>query len=312
MTTVSVILPTYNRGSTIQRAVASVLKQTFEDLELIIVDDGSTDNTLDYLRSIDDPRVRIVALETNRGLGAARNAGIAHAGSPYLAFQDSDDEWLVTFLERQMAILTAAGPEFGACHCGKIQYGRDDQRNFGKRRAAYMPDLARPVVEGDLYKEVLRHAIVSTQTLVVRTDLVRQIGGFDESLRIGLDWELSTRLTQITKYKFIDEPLVMTFLMPDSVSHRRLAGAFTLQKILNNHADAYQQDARLHSEKLVDMARTYQKAGQWADARPFAAQALKRRPSARALATWAVGLAGPVFGDLQKPPDPAADTNRRT
>ena len=312
MTTVSVILPTYNRGSTIRRAVASVLKQTFEDLELIIVDDGSTDDTLQFLRSIDDPRVKIVALATNRGLGAARNAGIAEATSPYLAFQDSDDEWLVTFLERQLAILESAAPEFGACHCGKIQYGRDDQRNFGKRRAAYMPDLARPIVEGDLYKEVLKHAIVSTQTLVVRTELIRQVGGFDESLRIGLDWELSTRLTQITKYKFIDEPLVMTFLMPDSVSHRRLAGAYTLQQILDKNAATYQQDARLHSEKLVDMARTYQKAGQWKNARPFAAQAIRRWPSARAMATWALGGIGPLLSGFRKSTDPEADTHRRT
>jgi len=312
MTTVSVILPTYNRASTIRRAVESVLRQTFEDFELIVVDDGSTDNTAKYLRSIADPRLKVVVLEKNRGLGAARNAGIAEARSPYLAFQDSDDEWLVTFLERQLAVLESASPEFGACYCGKIQYGRDDHLNFGKRRAAYMPDLARQVVEGDLYKEVLRHAIVSTQTLVVRTDLVRQIGGFDESLRIGLDWELSTRLTQITKYKFIDEPLVMTFLMPDSVSHRRLAGAFTLQRILDNNAAAFQQDARLHSERLVDMARTYQKAEQWKDARPFAAQALRRWPSARAVATWVFGMAAPVFGSVRKPRGPAPETNRRS
>ena len=90
---VSVILPTYNRATLLSRSIGSVLVQTFEDLELIVVDDGSRDDTADVVKAIGDPRVRYVPLGRNRGLSAARNAGLAESRGEFLAFQDSDDEW---------------------------------------------------------------------------------------------------------------------------------------------------------------------------------------------------------------------------
>jgi glycosyltransferase involved in cell wall biosynthesis len=134
-----VVLPTFNRLYCLPRAVESVLRQTFTDIELIVVDDGSSDGTMDYLRTVSDPRLRVLRHEVNKHGAAARNTGIAAARAPWIAFQDSDDEWLVTMLERQVARVAEAGPEYGASYCGKIVYGRDDNFNFSSRRAAYMP-----------------------------------------------------------------------------------------------------------------------------------------------------------------------------
>src|SRR3989344_1865760 len=94
MSKVSVVLPTYNRAHTLERAVRSVLNQTHKDFELIVVDDGSTDNTRDIVVSFADGRIRYIKHESNKGVAEARNTGIGASRASLIAFQDSDDEWL--------------------------------------------------------------------------------------------------------------------------------------------------------------------------------------------------------------------------
>ncbi|WP_164155929.1 glycosyltransferase family 2 protein [Sandarakinorhabdus rubra] len=282
---VSVVLPTYNRAYCVSRAIESVLRQTFDDLELIVVDDCSSDDTQALLKRFTDPRLRVLVHETNRGGAAARNTGVAAARAPLIAFQDSDDEWCVTMLEKQLARRAELGPDYQVSYCAKIVHGRDNHGNFGIRYAAYVPGPDRKQVEGDVLAEVLRNAIASTQTLVVTKALFDAVGGFDESLKVGLDWELTIRLARRTKFAFIEEPLVMTYLMPDSITHRRLNGAYTVQVIMAKHADLVAADPALRAAKLFKMARIYQRAGHYRAALPHLAQAVRARPGH--LASWA-------------------------
>ncbi|MGL6044061.1 MAG: glycosyltransferase family 2 protein, partial [Sandaracinobacteroides sp.] len=104
---VSVVIPAYNREATVGTAIRSVLWQTLSPVEVIVVDDGSTDGTAAAVQAIDDPRVRLVS-QANGGISAARNRGIEAATQPWVAFQDSDDEWLPLKLEKQMASLALA------------------------------------------------------------------------------------------------------------------------------------------------------------------------------------------------------------
>lgn len=282
---VSIILPTFNRAHCLARAVESVLRQTYADFELIIVDDCSADDTDAYLATITDPRVRIERHPVNKGGAAARNTGIAVARAPIIAFQDSDDEWCVTMLDRQMRRRAEVGPEYRASYCGKIVHGRDNQGNFGSRLAAYMPPPDRKVAEGNIYEEVLQHAIVSTQTLIVDKSVLDEVGGFDESLRVGLDWELTCRIAAATPFAFVEEPLVMTYLMPDSITHRRLSGAVTLARIMERHAAAYGQNPSLKAAKLFQIGRIYQRAGHYRAALGPLRQSMAIRPFKPA--TWA-------------------------
>lgn len=296
---VSVILATYNRGDRLSRAVESVLRQTFDLLELIIVDDGSTDNTQSYLATITDPRVRILIHEVNKGCGAARNTGISAAKAPLIAFQDSDDEWGVTMLERQMKRRAEMGDDYGASYCAKFVHGRDDNGNAGPRYAAYVPIVTAKVVEGDILNTVLRQALVSTQTLIVRKDILEKVGKFDESLRIGLDWELSIRLARITKFAFVQEPLVMTYLQTDSISHRRLSGAYTTKVIMEKNNDLMVADPGLRADKYFQIARYFQRAGQYRSAWEPLFGAVRARPfSPKIWAAMVLGLArGPLRSD---------------
>ena len=116
MPTVSIIIPTYNREQLLGRAIKSVLAQTYQDFELIIVDDGSTDNTERLVKSFNSEKTRYIRHRKNKGPAAARNTGIRSAKGDYIAFQDSDDEWMPEKLEKQMRAFTTAPPEVGVVY----------------------------------------------------------------------------------------------------------------------------------------------------------------------------------------------------
>jgi len=274
---ISVIIPTYNRMRSLPRAVESVLRQTFDDIELIVVDDCSTDGTQDYLASIKDKRLRVVRHEQNRGGGAARNSGIRAARAPIIAFQDSDDEWLVTKLERQIAeFRRVMNDGYGALYCAKITHGEGQRLGiYGPREVQYMPLPHYQNTSGDISRALVRNAMVSTQTLMVRKDILLELGGFDESLPLAQDWDLTTRLSRVTKFYFIDEPLVLCFTSHDSISKVKTNQAIARKRMLEKHFDLISEDRALHASYLTEIARVYQRAGAWRQSLPWAVKALR-------------------------------------
>ena len=117
---VSVIIPTYNRAEVIERALDSVLAQTYQDYEIIVIDDASTDQTCAVVEAYDDPRIRLIRSHANGGAGAARNAGIVQAQGEYIAFLDSDDEWLAQKLAKQVSLMERLSEEWALCHTGVV------------------------------------------------------------------------------------------------------------------------------------------------------------------------------------------------
>lgn len=215
---VSVVLPTYNRAHTLLRAITSVLSQDYREIELIVVDDGSTDDTASLLGGIADPRLRLIRHEQNRGVAAATNTGIRAARGNLIAFQDSDDEWLYGKLSRQMAAFSAAGENCVGVYCVKIVYGRDPDFSRGIRRIACVPGPGETVVQGDLREVLWRRNLVSPQTALCAREAALRLGGFDEKLRTDQDWDFFTRLCEMGTLAFVDTPLVNTYLQPDSIS----------------------------------------------------------------------------------------------
>jgi glycosyltransferase involved in cell wall biosynthesis len=294
---VSVVIPTYNRMKSLPRALESVLRQTFEDIEVIVVDDCSTDDTWAYLQSIRDPRLRIFRHETNRGGGAARNTGIKAARAALVAFQDSDDEWLVTKLATQIEEYRRAGsPEYGAIYCAKITNGEGKFGVYGPREVQYMPLPGYDKTSGDISRELVRRAMISTQTLMARRDLLEQIGGFDETLKLGQDWDMTTRLSRITKFLFVDKPLVLCFTSPDSISKVKANQAVARKKMLDTHHDLIAQDRALHASYLTEIARVYQRAGCWRQSLPWIVKAIGVYPlDRRAWPALALGTVKSLF-----------------
>lgn len=194
---VSVIIPTYNSANYVTNAVDSVLAQTFTDLEVIVVDDGSTDDTREALSRYAAP-VRYLH-QDNAGVSVARNLGIAESRGRYVAFLDADDTWMAHKLERQLQAL-------------------DNSHEMGVSYSAHLvvDDVLRPVavhgsqrwssaLEDLLYKG---NVVGSICTVLVEHSLLKQVGGFDPELSQCADWDMWIRLARHTEFLYIDEPLV--------------------------------------------------------------------------------------------------------
>jgi len=216
MTAVTVIIPTYNRADVLPRAVESVLEQTYEDLELCVVDDGSTDQTAACLDRFDDPRMEAITHETNQGANAARNTGIDSADGEYVAFLDSDDEWKPTKLERQLQRVERDDEEWVGAYCDAEMAAEGVTGGLRGTAAAYLERLDDAgVQEGgeELAGELLAGNVYTAagSTFLVRTDVARGVGGFDENLDRFQDPEFVLRIIEHGPVAYVDEPLVVRY-----------------------------------------------------------------------------------------------------
>lgn len=205
---VTVVVPTYNRECFIALAVESVVNQSVQDWELIIVDDGSTDQTTALLDSwLTDPRIHYL-YQSNQGQSAARNRGLAAVNSDYIGFLDSDDIWLSDKLEKQLAI-------FDRCAGVDIVHG-DEIVIDEVGRVLSKQNMAR--YSGFITPQLLSDNCVSMTTALVRRGCFEEMGGFDESDRVAEDYELWLRFS--TRYRFYYEPGYVTLYrsMADQLS----------------------------------------------------------------------------------------------
>ena len=201
MTLVSIIIPTFNRANVIGRAVKSVLEQSHSDFELIIVDDGSTDNTREVITRLRDRRIRYLRHETNKGSNPARNTGVIAAKGQYVAFLDSDDEWLPMFLEKIIKIFDQ-DKSLGAVYSRAWVCSND-----GKLFDGYQFHL-----KGNIYKEVLLQGYLSYMiTIVVKKEIIDLLkpSPFDPSFFYGDDDDYCFRVAKICRIGFIAEPLAI-------------------------------------------------------------------------------------------------------
>ncbi|MBB5224394.1 glycosyltransferase involved in cell wall biosynthesis [Amaricoccus macauensis] len=246
---VTVVIPAYERAATIVAAIDSVLRQTRTDFELLVIDDGSSDGTAEAAETVADPRLRVVRLPKNRGAAGARNAGAAEARGRWIAFQDSDDEWLPEKLALQLARLEAH-PDAIAAYCGLLTVGELDADAHGRTRLAYVPGPEIELVEGRIQPTLLMQNVMSTQTVVVRRDVFLALGGFDESLPAMEDWEFAIRLAGAGEIAFVDAPLVHQRFSPNSLTRN-------LEKQLRSHAMILEKSRPLYAGRPDLLARQY-------------------------------------------------------
>lgn len=280
--TISVVVPAYNRATTIVRALESVLRQSWTDLEIVVVDDGSTDETLTAAARIADPRIRLIKNPSNLGAAQARNVGVSEARGAWIAFQDSDDEWLPCKLAKQMDCALAPGADDVAVYCGMIVIGEPAHLDPLQPRAIpamrYIPDPQQTKVSGDLAVSLLSTSLISTQTLVVRTDILRAIGGFDASLRSLEDWDLAIRLAQMGRIACIDEPLVLQHLSVTGATFDRGRMLEAQIRIADKHDALLASRPDIHAMHHYTIAGGHRRAGDFAAARRSLSRARSLQP----------------------------------
>lgn len=243
---VSVILPVHDGEATIREAVGSVLAQTLRNLELIVIDDGSTDGTLDVLRTIPDHRLQICSTPRS-GPAASRNRGVERAAAATLAFIDADDFWLPGKLEAQLAALERS-PEAAVAYCWT---------DYIDVAGHYVCPDSRPVFAGSVYAQILRRNFIdSGSNIVVRKQALVEVGGFDERLPVVEDWDLYIRLAAHHTFVCVPAVLVLYRLSPTSLTTRFLLMEDAYWKVVNR---AFAQaPASLQHLKRKSVARFYE------------------------------------------------------
>ena len=209
---VSVIIPAYNRAEFLPEAVESVLGQTYRNFELIVVDDGSTDETPAILRHYGEA-LRVIH-QKNRGPSAARNAGIRVARGEWLSFLDSDDYWLPRKLERQVNFLQSH-PEARICYTEEIWYRNGRRVNPAKKHRKF---------SGWIYLRMLPLCIVSPSSVMIHREVLQEVGLFDEELPAAEDYDLWLRIGARYPIFLLKEPLIVKRNGHEGQQSRRIWG----------------------------------------------------------------------------------------
>ena len=260
MPSVSVIIPTHNRRDYVREAIASVVAQTYQDFELIVVDDGSDDDTGTLVAEFSPvcPSLRYVC-QANRGVSVARNTGVALSSGHYLAFLDSDDVWQPSKLERQLAFF-GAHPRASICQTEEIWLRRGVRVN---------PHAKHRKTGGDIFARSLERCLVSPSAVMLRRSLFDRVGGFDPCLPVCEDYDLWLRIGATQPIHLLDTPLVIKRGgHPDQLSQRFWGmdrfRVTALQKLLDSgilSAEQRRLTVRVFHNKCAVLARGARKRG---------------------------------------------------
>ena len=209
---ISVVIPARNAARFVKRALRSAIAQTYQQLEIIVVDDGSTDETVAIVGEFvdTDARIRLISAD-NIGVSAARNLAIAHARGELIAALDSDDVWHPEKLTKQLAALHAAGPAVGVVYCWSIGIDEDDR--------VILPSWNDSKAAGNVLRDIVVRGIAGNgSTPLIRKSYIEAVGGYDEGLTLCEDWKFYTALAGVCEFAVVPEYLTGYRLHPESAS----------------------------------------------------------------------------------------------
>ena len=244
---VSVVIPTYKRAHLISRAIQSVLDQTYQDFEIIVVDDGSTDNTEEIVQNYKEDRIRYIRHSVNKGAAAARNTGIKASRGKYIAFQDSDDEWFPDKLEQQIKVFDDASSEVGVVYSGFYRIEAD--------KKVYFPSDRFTQIDGNIHNELLKGNFVGTPAVLIKKECFENIKYFDENLRALEDWELWIEISKHYTFKYINKPLLCAYSTLNSVNLNQNNMLKAHEIVLLEHLDDFSKNKKILSEHFFDVGK---------------------------------------------------------
>jgi len=270
-----VIIPTYNRRELVQRAIGTVLAQTREVQEILVVDDGSTDGTGEALASAFGDRIRYVR-QANGGVSSARNHGLRLARGRFLTLLDSDDEWLPEKTQRQIEWLQAR-PDFGMALCDVVRMDAEHRDVELFRRRELLPE------DGMILKWVLVQPALVPASVMMRREVFDTVGGFDETLATGEDLDFHLRVAARWPIGIVEQPLVRAMRGHDGLSS--LARTYDDYVRVIERAAAQAADSVAEVDRHRALARAYARNARgmvllrrWSDAWQLVRKAWRLEP----------------------------------
>ena len=240
---VSIVIPTYNRANLIARSLRSVLDQSYEDFEMLVIDDGSTDQTAAVVAGFRDQRIIYTRLARNSGAGGARNVGIKMSKGQFLAFQDSDDEWLPQKLAKHIEMFKKGSSKLGVVYSDKQRILKNGTTSYHESPAIVSGRLINPATR---FYQVFRLGI---QSIVMKRECLDAAGYFNEALPALEDLELFIRLSSQCDFCHIREPLVKYYeteglskdLYANWIARRLLVKLYYKELLIHNVAFLLQE-----------------------------------------------------------------------
>ena len=240
--TISVIMATYNRASLISRAIESILDQTFQDFELIIVDDGSSDNTKEVIAGFmqKDLRVKYFKNKKNLGLPKTRNEGIKVSRGKYIGLLDDDDEWLPDKLEKQINKFQSTPETIGLIYCGLAYISQS-----GKTSKTIIPRL-----KGNLFQDILKENFFGSSTPLIKKECFEKSGLFDGTFSNGEDWDMWIRISKNYEIDYVPEALTLYYVHGNQMSANFPDTIKGFDKILEKHGANIRKHPSIYSAHL--------------------------------------------------------------
>lgn len=248
---VTVVVPTYNRGPILRETIDSVLAQDFTDFELLVIDDGSTDDTARTVRSIPDPRLEYIR-QDNAGPSAARNLGIRRARGDLVAFLDDDDRWLPTKLSRQVAQLDA-DPALGMNYTNALSFG-ERLSSFRARFLSWRSSIEVEMPSGWIQRSLFFSCSILLSTIVARKELLERAGLFDAVAfpkPASEDVDIFLRIARLSPVGYIEEPLALRRYHYEQYGADRRKNAEVFQALVLRRLDDPDSPADLKRERAL-------------------------------------------------------------
>ena len=266
---VSVIIPTYNQAKFIDKAIESVLKQSYQDFEIIVINDGSTDNTEEIVKNYSDFRIRYICQANNMGVSEARNTGIKVSRGDYIALLDSDDEFLPERLIKQVQILQNKSSEVGVV-CS-WSYNIDEKGNYISKRCL-------PRKDGYIYEDLLSTNPISVPTVLIRKECFEKVGIFDNLLDGQEDWDMWIRIAKYYKFFLIKIPLAKRRIHPNRASNLLEKKIVTAKRIIKKHINELKNRRNIHSKHYFYIGFRFCRIGKTKDGRIYLLKAISLYP----------------------------------
>lgn len=270
---ISCVIPTHNRASKVVNAIESVLSQTYQNIEILVVDDQSKDHTKEVVEAVcqKEKRVRYL-LNPNKGANNARNFGITNARGEYIALLDDDDIWVETKLEKQLNIFKGLGKEYGVVYCAM------ERKSLKGKNLRRHPSRFSIVKDGNILSRLLKRNFITTSSLLVKAEVFKVSGLFNPTYKSFQDWELLSRIAIDYHFHYINEILVYVYESDDSITLDKSGRVITKIKHLKQFMHLYKERPKLLSFRLCDLGFTLLKLKRYGFARLLLGKSLKVNP----------------------------------